>query len=178
MAKKKKEKPSEDTVRLVRAIIKMSVAINDIDEIEHDGFYFRYQFKKKISAWLVVFQASTHNILSVLQQSNSDLAEQIYKNMEFNGVVIEGSRENKMHLILLYMKLKSAMNDLNEIVPKEKEVNFTEEILKRSTNSVIECMEGQFNFLKRITDANGKDMSFLIEYYDDLGKKIMHLNEK
>ena len=64
------------------------------------------------------------------------------------------------------------LNDLNKIDP-ENGNKFYASVIRFYTNRVIKEIEKQHKFVTMIVDADGKDVNFLIDFFDNFGSMIM-----
>lgn len=162
-------------VELLRAVMKLSVAMNDLDTIEFQKKYFKYKFKVKAKEWMHVFNMFTGRLMNSLVEIDSSLLENVYHAFEDNGIFISDKNQERVSLVMFYVKLKSAMLDLDEI--EDKHIIFPSVILHKFTGDLIIQMDKQFPQLKDLQDEGGQSINYLIEHYNEAGRKILHHGE-
>ena len=162
-------------IELLRSVMKMSVAINDYDTLEYEKQYFKYDFKRKAKMWMAGFQVFTGNLMRSLVYIDSSLLENVYNAFEDNGIMITAKNQNRVALVMFYVKLKSAMQDLEEI--EDRTQIFPAPILYKFTSDVLTQIDKQYPDIKEMTDEQGMSINKLIEHYNDAGKKILHYGE-
>lgn len=162
-------------VELLRAVMKQSVAMNDLDTIEFEKKYFKYKFKVKAKEWSHIFNVFTKKLMSSLVEIDSSLLDNVYKAFDDSGIKITDKKEERVSLVMLYVKLKSSMLDLEEI--ENKHLIFPSVILYKFTGDLIVQMEKQFPQLKELHDESGQSIQYLIDYYNEAGRKILHHGE-
>lgn len=162
-------------VELLRAVMKLSVAMNDLDTIEFEKKYFKYQFKVKAKKWTLALQVFTEKLMKSLVEIDSNLLYNVYNAFEDNGIRISDKKQERIHLVMFYVKIKSAFADLEEI--ENRLIVFPAEILYKFTKDLITEMEKQFFFLKNLEDETGKNIKDLIKHYNEAGRKILHHGE-
>lgn len=162
-------------VELLRAVMKLSVAMNDLDTIEFQKKYFKYKFKVKAKEWSHIFNVFTQKLMASLVEIDSSLLENVYNSFEDNGIFISDKNQERVSLVMFYVKLKSAMLDLNEI--ENKHIIFPAVILHKFTGDLIIQMDKQFPQLRDLQDEGGQSINYLIEHYNEAGRKILHHGE-
>jgi hypothetical protein len=168
----------EGKVELLRAVMKMSVAINEYDLLEGDKKYFKFGFKKKAIQWLTTFQYFTQKLMKSLVDIDDNLLQNVYQSFEDNGIKITSaspSKESRNILVMFYIKLYSSINDLEEIEDRAK--LFPAPIIYKFAKDVVESIEKQYPDIKNLNDLSGISITELIRHYDELGKKILHSGE-
>jgi hypothetical protein len=158
-----------DYMPIVRGIVKMSAALNEADSVM-DGKYFKFGFKVKFKEWIEVFEASSHKMMKAFMEDNSDALQDAYTRfLEFTkDITIKD--EARTDLILLYCKLKSAFNDLDEV--ELHDGGLMTIVVKMKTFEVLKAIEKQYNDIFDIRDAEGKSIQVIIDQYDELGKAM------
>lgn len=178
MAKKKKVEKEEiqyDTVHLLRGVMKISSALVDLDEIIDNGKYYRFRFKKEVERWAKFMELHTAQLMSSLVEEDSTLLMDIYNALDGSTSKVQISPE-KTPLVIFYCKIKSAMNDINEM--KDNRNTFYPRFIEIYTNAVINQMEKQFNAILTTKDAEDRGLDFIINFFDDFGKNIMKFEDK
>ena len=87
MAKKKKEveevkEVNLDTVHLLRSVMKISSALNDLDEIIDQKKYYKFKFKKESERWGKYMELHTAQLMNSLVEEDSTLLMEIYNSIE------------------------------------------------------------------------------------------------
>lgn len=165
-----------DTVCLLRAAMKISSALNNLDELS-DSNYNRFQFKKESIKWDYIISITLSNIMNSMAQENEtlliDVLEKI-SNTDDNIKLINHNEKgrNKKHLILFYSKIKSAINDIDEI-QKLNESSFYPSVIKSCTQKLVSVIEGQHSFIMNESSV-GIDIKSIVSFYDNEGKSIMY----
>jgi|694.fasta_scaffold31592_15 hypothetical protein len=184
MAKKKKveelkqaesENIKHDTVHLLRGVMKISSALVDLDEIIDNGKYYRFGFKKEVEKWAKFMELHTAQLMSSLVEEDSTLLMDIYNALDGSTNKVQISPE-KTPLVIFYCKIKSSMNDINEM--KENRNTFYPRFIEIYTNNVIKQMEKQFHAILNTKDYEDRGLDFIINFFDDFGKNIMKFEDK
>lgn len=123
----------------------------------------------KVKMWMAGFQVFTGNLMRSLVDIDSSLLEKLYNSFEDNGIMITAKNQNRVALVMFYVKLKSAMQDLEEI--EDRTQIFPAPILYKFTSDVLTQMDKQYPDIKNMTDEGGMSINKLIEHYNDAGKK-------
>jgi len=169
------QKLEVDTVKLLRAVMKISSALNDYDNIVFQKKYFKYKFKLIGEKWCKSMLLHTDNLMKSLNEEDDELLMEVYTSIDKSTDQVSAGSDEKTSLILFYTKLKSAMNDISEM--NENRNTFYPEFIYRYTNKVVKELENQYNSIIQTKDNEGKGPDTVISYLDDLGKKIMHMGE-
>lgn len=178
MAKKKKVEKEEiqyDTVHLLRGVMKISSALVDLDEIIDNGKYYRFGFKKEVEKWAKFMELHTAQLMSSLVEEDSTLLMDIYNALDGSTNKVQISPE-KTPLVIFYCKIKSSMNDINEM--KENRNTFYPRFIEIYTDNVIKQMEKQFHAILNTKDYEDRGLDFIINFFDDFGKNIMKFEDK
>lgn len=178
MAKKKKVEKAEiqyDTVYLLRGVMKISSALVDLDDIMDNGKYYRFRFKKEVEKWAKFMELHTAQLMSSLVEEDSTLLMDIYKALDESTNKVQISPD-KTPLVIFYCKIKSAMNDINEM--KENRNTFYPRFIEIYTSAVIKQMDKQFNAILNTKDAEDRGLDFIINFFDEFGKNIMKFEDK
>jgi hypothetical protein len=172
MAKKKEnKKPSEDLLRLLRALFKMSVAINDADGIIDEKKYYKFMFKKELDNWMIIFPTFSHAITKKMYEVDKELFSLLFDAFLKNGISISSDNTKRIDLINFYIKMKSAINDLQSI--EKPSDTYPSGIMLKFSSDLINQLEKQYPDVKLLKDANGIGIQYLIDYFDDYGKSIV-----
>lgn len=164
-----------DTICLLRTIMKISSALNDIDAIALNKKYYKYKFKKLSSEWVDSIMTHTSELMKSLADDDSDMLMDIYKSMEESCSKIHIGSDDKTSIILFYVKLKSSLWDIDQM--KEMRNTFYPMFLYQISGEVIEQLKKQYNSILLMTDDEGKGVDYLVDYYNDFGQKIMFYAE-
>lgn len=163
------EKEKIDYLPMIRAMIKMSAALNYADSIE-TGKYFKFRFKKEMVKWVDMLEELSKPIVGDFAKDSEHAFQDSYqKLLEFKSDVIIKDRE-RTDLIMFYCKVRSSANDM-------KEVNFNNGgfyilSLKKQTEKVLKAIENQYADIFNIRDMDGDSIEVIIKDYDSLGKSM------
>lgn len=166
------EKLKKDTVHLLRAVIKISSSFNDIDQIIEDKVYFKHKFKVESRAWLRIMEIYTEPLMKSLTEENIDLLTNIYNVIDGSTSKVTLTTPQQESLLIFYVKIKSAVRDIEKI--EDHKLSFLPTLIKMKTEQVIKEIEREHNFITKIVDSEDRDVNFLIDFFDDLGEKVMH----
>lgn len=162
----------KDTVHLLRAVIKISSSFNDIDQIIEDKVYFKHKFKVESRAWLKIMEVYTEPLMKSLTEENIDLLTNIYNIIDGSTSKVTLTTPQQESLLIFYVKIKSAVRDIEKI--EDHKLSFLPTLIKMKTEQVIKEIEREHNFITKIVDSEDRDVNFLIDFFDDLGEKVMH----
>ena len=168
----KEENLKKDTVHLLRAVIKISSSFNDMDQIIEDKIYFKHRFKKESQSWLKTMEVCTEPLMKSLADENVDLITEIYNIIENSTSKVTMNKPEQESLIIFYVKLKSALRDIENI--QDNRFSFLPTLIKMKTEQVIKEIERELNFITKIVDSENRGVDFLINFFDELGDKVMH----
>jgi hypothetical protein len=154
---------------IVRALIKMSSALNEADEVM-EGKYYKFDFKVQFRRWVEVFEVSSKKLISEFMSENSDALQDAYvRFLEFTKD-IKVKDEDRTSLILLYCKLKSSLNDLEEVPLMDGGIITL--VIKIQTTKVINAIEKQYKGILEVLDSENNSIQVIIDQYDELGKTM------
>jgi hypothetical protein len=167
-----------DTIRIVRIVIKCSDLLSDYDLLEgyvkiKKSKYIKHEIKETffdLGAYIDKFSSA---FLKPFVEED-DVAQMELQAMfnEFNkGIHIDNSQ--KTAFILLYSKVYSIMNDLSEMEYTDAMLEGLYEICKKFIDECYKKHLGLFNI-----QHNGENLVVtIIAAIDSLGKKIMYGNK-
>ena len=104
-----------DTVKMIRCVLKVSSAFNDMDEIISNKTYFKFDFKRKSRDWLIIMESHTKQIMDGLAEENTDLLSDLYTAFEESLEGISIPNQEREPLLRLYIKLRSCLNDIESM---------------------------------------------------------------
>ena len=177
MAKKKKEEVVEqkelnvDTVHLLRSVMKVSSALNDIDEISFRKKYYKFKFKVEAERWTKYMEMHTAQIMSNLIEEDSELLQEIYNTIEESTSKVQLDTPEKTSLAIFYCKLKSCLYDLEQI--QDHKDSFYPKFIEFHTRRVVKELDKQYKSILNTVDEEGRDLNFIIDFFNNLGAKIM-----
>lgn len=171
MTENKEVKP--DTVELLRAVMKVSSALNDLDEIAYRKKYYKFRFKQYAAKWSVFMEMHTKELMKSLLEEDHSLLQEIYNSIEESSMGINAGVD-KTSLILFYAKVKSAINDIDKMTDNKN--SFYPVFIKTHTEVVIDHLEKQYNDIFNMKDVDGKGVDEVIEFFDKLGETIMRFD--
>ena len=171
MIEDKEVKP--DTVELLRSVMKVSSALNDLDEIAYRKKYYKFRFKQYAAKWAVFMEMHTKELMKSLLEEDHSLLQEIYNSIEESSMGITAGVD-KTSLILFYAKVKSAINDINKMTDNRN--SFYPIFIETHTQVVIDHLEKQYGDIITMKDVDGKGVDEIIEFFDKLGETIMRFD--
>jgi hypothetical protein len=171
------ETPSmSDTVKMIRCVLKVSSAFNDMDEIMSDKTYFKFDFKRKSRDWLTIMETHTKQIMDGLVEENADLLGDLYTAFERSLESISIPNSKREPLVRYYIKLRSCLNDIESM--DEAKERIAPLIIKIMSLPVLDTLEKQYPDVVNLVDKNGKTTIELIEFLDNFGESIAYLENE
>jgi hypothetical protein len=171
MIEDKEVKP--DTVELLRSVMKVSSALNDLDEIAYRKKYYKFRFKQYAAKWSVFMEMHTKELMKSLLEEDHSLLQEIYNSIEESSMGLSAGVD-KTSLILFYAKVKSAINDINKMTDNRN--SFYPIFIETHTQVVIDHLEKQYGDIITMKDVDGKGVDEIIEFFDKLGETIMRFD--
>jgi hypothetical protein len=102
-----------ETVNLLRAVMKLSSALNNLDALSTPkNKYLKYNFKRKSKDWSTVIEKQTAALMVELFKEDEKLLMEIYDAFDKCDTVCISDDEDRHNLVIFYTKLKSAMMQL------------------------------------------------------------------
>jgi hypothetical protein len=158
---------NNNTVRLVRALVKLSSALYNIDDLKIDSRY-KYKLKQDLENWqpwlegyidgpMTAFANADMNTLSSLIEMFDDYNKKIFIKDDFNTGIN-----------LFLAKTASALYDISTLEPPYQ--NYMSNIRQKITK-LLE--QGYFKAYTNYEDANGKTFKDIVQSMNDLGDKII-----
>lgn len=177
MAKEKKEieEVNVDTVHLLRSVMKISSALNDLDSILDQKKYYKFKFKKESERWAKYMELHTAQLMNSLVEEDSTLLMEIYNSIEECTSKVQMDTPEKTSLIIFYCKLSSCLNDIGKI--KDNRNSFYPRFIEHHTKNVLKEIEKQYKSIISVTDSENRSLSFIIDFFDNFGEKIMRFNK-
>lgn len=169
-------KVNADTIRLLRAVVKLSSALNEFDSIMYESKYFKFNFKRVSSNWAKLIQIHTDSLMRSLVEEDDKTFVDVYTQFEESIKDVDAGTKDRTDLVIFYAKLKSAMNDVEEM--EENRFSFYPMFIHKYTSDVITQVDKQYKGIIDIKDANGHGIDYIVNYLDNLGKKIMYYGEQ
>jgi hypothetical protein len=161
-----------ETVNLLRAIMKISSALNNLDNLSTPkNKYLKYNFKRKARDWSIVIEKQTAELMVELFKEDETLLMEIYDAFDRCDTVIVSDDDDRQNLVIFYVKLKSAMWDINQM--KEFRHTIYPYVISFFTNQLLEQIEKQYADIPSLQDSEGKHINQVITYYNEVGEKIM-----
>lgn len=168
-----KESLNYDTLKILRAIIKVSSAFNNLDELEGTK-YLKYKFKVESKKWLKYMEMHTEEAMKSLTEENDSLLIDVYTNFD-ESIKIQGVHPDKVNIITFYAKLKSAVNDIEKL---ENKSNLYSIFISYANKKILEVMDKQFVSILNTRDDKDVGLQEMIGFYDDFAEKIMNYIEQ
>lgn len=171
------ETPSmSDTVKMIRCVLKVSSAFNDMDEIISDKTYFKFDFKIRSRDWLIVMESHTKQIMDGLAEENTDLLSDLYTAFEKSLESISIPNQKREPLLRFYIKLRSCLNDIESM--EEAKDRVSPLVIKIMTLPVLSALEKQYSDILTLVDKNGKTSIELIDFLDNFGQSVAYLEDE
>jgi hypothetical protein len=171
------ETPSmSDTVKMIRCVLKVSSAFNDMDSIISDKTYFKFDFKRKSRDWLIIMESHTKQIMDGLAKENTDLLSDLYTAFEESLESITIPNQEREPLLRLYIKLRSCLNDIESMGEAKDRVSPL--VIKIMTMPVLFTLEKQYPDILTLVDKNGKTTIELIDFLDNFGESVAYLEDE
>jgi hypothetical protein len=176
MAKKKKEveevkEVSLDTAHLLRGVMKISSALNDLDAIVDQKKYYKFRFKQYADKWAKYMELHTAQLMSSLVEEDSNLLMEIYNSIEESTNKVQMDTPEKTSLVIFYCKLSSALHDIDKM--DENRNSFYPRFIEFHTKNVLTELSKQYKSILNVVDSEGRPLSFIVEFFDNFGEKIM-----
>jgi hypothetical protein len=169
MEEEVKEKSKVDYIPIVRAMIKLSSALSDADDVA-DGKYYKYKFKVELAKWIEKTEKATKPFMDNFNNnSEKALQEASDRFYEFSDDIVVGNPD-RTSLVLLYCKCQSAMNDMQPM--SFDEGGMIVHILIKYTDNMLTALKGQYGDIFDIRDSEDRSIQSVIDGYDDLGNKM------
>lgn len=165
-----------DTVKMIRCVLKISSAFNDLDTIMYDKKYFKFNFKKESMKWLEVMESHTKSMMDGMSDENPEILGDLYKSFEESLLKVQLDKEDKEPLVRFYVKLKSCLNDIESMDEGKKRL--APIIVKIMTEPVVYWIEKQYMKIIDVVDKNGKSVHELIDFLDNFGESIAYLENE
>ena len=171
------ETPSmSDTVKMIRCVLKVSSAFNDMDEIVSDKTYFKFDFKRRSRDWLMIMETHTKQIMDGLAEENTDLLSDLYTAFEKSLETISMPNQKREPLLRFYIKLRSCLNDIESM--EEAKDRVSPLVIKIMTLPVLFSLEKQYPDILTLVDKNGKKTIELIDFLDNFGESVAYLEDE
>jgi hypothetical protein len=165
-----KEPSIFDAVKMIRCVLKVSSAFNDLDTIMYEKRYFKHNFKREATKWLKVMEAHTKQIMDSMEKHNPEILDDLYKSFEESLLKVQLDKEHKEPIIRLYIKLKSCLNDIESM--DEGRERISPIIVRIMTEPVVYWLEKQYQPILSIVDKNNKTVDDLITFLDTFGESV------
>ena len=180
MPKKKKQveevkEVNLDTVHLLRSVMKISSALNDLDEIIDRKKYYKFKFKKESERWSKYMELHTAQLMNSLIEEDSNLLMEIYNSIEESTNKVTMNTPERTSLIIFYCKLSSALHDIDKI--KDNRNSFYPRFIEHHTKNVLNEMNKQYKSILDVVDSEGRPLSFIVDFFDNFGEKIMRYDK-
>jgi hypothetical protein len=164
-----------DTVKLLRAVMKISSALNDYDTIVYEKRYFKYNFKRVSTTWAKAMFIHTAFLMKELAKEDEKLLAEVYMSLDESSKGITAGDDSRTALVLMYAKLNSVLVDIDSM--EDSRNTFYPMFLYEHTKRVIDEVMKQYSKLIEIVDKEGNDINHLINFYNELGVKLMHYSK-
>lgn len=163
------EKNGIQYLPLIRAMVKLSLALADADTVS-EGIYCKFKFKKQLLMWISKTERATKPFMGHFVETSKEALYEGYETFRAFADDIHVKNEDRTALILLYCKAKSALNDLESLGFEEG--GMIAHILIKHTGNMLKCIESQYGDIFKVKDSDGNTIQCIIDGYDNLGKKM------
>jgi hypothetical protein len=176
MAKKKKEEVNIDTVHLLRSVMKISSALNDLDAIVDQKKYHKFKFKQQADRWAKFMELHTAQLMSSLVEEDSKLLMEIYNSIEESTDKVQMDTPEKTSLVIFYSKLSSALYDIDKMVDNRR--TFYPIFIEHHTKNVLKELEKQYKSILGVVDSEGRSILHIVNFFNNFGEKIMRYDNQ
>lgn len=166
------EDVNENAVKVVRAVMKLSSALNNSDVLLQEKTYVKFKLKKHVILWAEKFPKITAPLMSALYEESSVLLDEIYAAVDGLDLSVSSNDRHKNSLLLLYAKIKSAMADIESIDSFRLNIYFL--AIHHYSKNVVDEIDKMYPFVRNMKDKDGTSMDELISFYNEMGEKIMY----
>lgn len=156
-----------DNIKFIRAAVKISSAIYDIDEIVEDK-RFKFDLKKDLLKWWEWSEEYIKGPMSIFANTDSEsLMELISMYDDYSTkIYIKDAFNTRLNLFLA--KIESALWDLDQLADDNKKLMY---ILRHNIQQLIK--KGYFKPYKNYIDPAGKGFNDIVMSMNNLGETII-----
>jgi hypothetical protein len=160
-----------DTVHLLRSVMKISSALNDLDAIVDQKKYHKFRFKQYADRWAKFMELHTAQLMSSLVEEDSTLLMEIYNSIEESTNKVQMDTPEKTSLIIFYCKLSSALYDIDKMVENRR--TFYPMFIEHHTKNVLKELQKQYKSILDVIDSEGRPVSHIVDFFNNFGERIM-----
>jgi hypothetical protein len=171
-----KKELNEDTVKLLRAVMKISSAFNEYDSMSFDSKYFKHKFKTECVKWSESMNKHMNELMNSLMEEDDKLLMEVYSRIDKSTEEIDAGSPDKTTLVVFYCKIKSALNDIDSMTNNRN--TFYPMFIHHYTGKVVKQIEKQYKPILEVKDTEGNGCQYVIDFLDNLGEAIMFLTDK
>ena len=91
-----------DTLNLLRAVMKISSSLNDLDEVIEQKVYYKYGFKIEARRWVAFMEQHTADLMKSLVEEDSNLLMEVYNSIDEAGSKVQMNTPEHTSLLLFY----------------------------------------------------------------------------
>lgn len=161
-----------DTLNILRCVMKISSAFNDLDDIVFHKKYHKFNFKKEVDVWSSLMYMHTNELMKSLVEENETLLIEVYSIIDESTSKVQLKTPEMTSLVVFYCKIKSAIDDIEKM--KTERNSFYPKFIELSTRKVIKEIEKQYSCILDFKDYEGKSIDHIIDFFNNLGGKIMN----
>jgi hypothetical protein len=166
------EQLNPDTLKVLRILIKISSAIENIDEVVESKYYKRC-LKREIKFFMDEVVKTVDPIMIILMKKDDTTYPILLKAIsDYSKNFLNGDDE-KVNLMFLYSKLKSIENDYSELTETTKLESHLMLSIMPKLRMLYECIENTHSHIVNAKDKNGIKVNSIISMIDDLSKEII-----
>jgi len=157
-------------IGLVRALVKLSSALYDIDDIKEDKRYKHY-IKKSLNTWQdwsEEYIKKPINAFSLVEPDTLLTLIQLFDNTSKHIFIID-EFTTKINLIL--SKLESALYDLKRLDLEDSEYKIYIDTLSNTIEELVS--HNYFNRYINYVDPDGNNYQSIITILNDIGDKVI-----
>jgi hypothetical protein len=100
---------------------------------------------------------------------------EIYNSIEESTSKVQMDTPEKTSLIIFYCKLQSSLHDIDKM--QDNRNTFYPKFIEYHTKSVLKELGKQYNSILNVVDSEGRPLSFIVEFFDNFGEKIMRYDK-
>lgn len=171
-----KKELNEDTVKLLRAVMKISSAFNEYDSMSFESKYFKHKFKTECVKWSESMNKHMNGLMNSLMEEDDKLLMEVYSRIDNSTEEIDAGSPDKTALVIFYCKIKSALNDIESMADNKN--TFYPMFIERYTSKVVKQIEKQYKPILDVKDSQDNGCEYVIDFLDNLGEAIMFLTDK
>jgi len=166
------EQLNPDTLIILRILVKISSSIDNIDHLV-ESKYYRQKFKREIKFFMDEVTKTVDPIMIILMEKDDTTYPQLLKAItDYSQSMICGD-EDKINIVLLYSKLKSALSDIDELMEVTKKESHLVLSIHPKIKSLVECIEKQFPTIVEAEDKDRVKVKSIVSRISGISKRVI-----